>query len=66
MSNSATSADLRRPTARGCERCGRKEQWDHMLGAWQLVSTDDGKVVGNPHCIHEWDINGSFRPVGLD
>ncbi len=55
------NARLRRPTKRICERCGRSEQWDQNQEAWQLAS-DDGET-GDPHCIHEWDINGVFDPI---
>ncbi|OVE86257.1 HEWD family protein [Natronolimnobius baerhuensis] len=57
------SAQVRSPTARVCERCGREERWDDELGAWQLARKDGKKLVGSPHCLHEWDINGTFNPV---
>ncbi|SEH11321.1 hypothetical protein SAMN04487967_0296 [Natronorubrum sediminis] len=57
------SVDVRTPTARVCERCERAEHWDTSLEAWQLVHEDGEKQVGNPHCLHEWDINGTFNPV---
>ncbi|ELY52270.1 MULTISPECIES: HEWD family protein [Natronorubrum] len=57
------SPQVRTPTARVCERCGRAEQWDSDLEAWQLAREDGEKQVGNPHCLHEWDINGTFNPV---
>lgn len=57
------SVDVRTPTARVCERCERAEHWDSSLEAWQLVREDGEKQVGNPHCLHEWDINGTFNPV---
>ncbi|MCU4924802.1 hypothetical protein OB905_02235 [Halobacteria archaeon AArc-dxtr1] len=57
------SVQLRTPTARTCERCSRAERWDDYLEAWQLVVEDGEKCVGNPHCIHEWDINGTFNPT---
>ncbi|OAQ53830.1 hypothetical protein HTG_06075 [Natrinema mahii] len=60
------SAQVRKPTARVCEECGRVERWDENLEAWQLALEDDEKQVGNPHCIHEWDINGTFNPVNGD
>ncbi len=60
------SAQVRKPTARVCEECGRAEQWDEDLEAWQLALEDGEKQVGNPHCIHEWDINGTFNPVDGD
>ncbi|SFC33337.1 hypothetical protein SAMN05444422_10753 [Halobiforma haloterrestris] len=54
---------VRTPTARVCERCGRAERWDDDLEAWQLDRDDGEKLIGNPHCLHEWDINGTFNPV---
>lgn len=57
------SAQVRAPTARICERCGRAEYWDEELEAWQITREDGEKQVGNPHCLHEWDINGTFNPV---
>ncbi|APX95802.1 HEWD family protein [Natronorubrum daqingense] len=57
------SVDVRTPTARVCERCERAEHWDTSLEAWQLVRENGEKQVGNPHCLHEWDINGTFNPV---
>ncbi|MXV63709.1 hypothetical protein GS429_16915 [Natronorubrum sp. JWXQ-INN-674] len=57
------SPQVRTPTARVCERCDRAEHWDTTLEAWQLVRKDGEKQVGNPHCLHEWDINGTFNPV---
>ncbi|WP_083861041.1 HEWD family protein [Halobiforma nitratireducens] len=57
------TARLRTPTARVCERCDRAERWDDDLEAWQLAEEDGDKLVGNPHCLHEWDINGTFNPV---
>ncbi|AGB32227.1 hypothetical protein C488_11153 [Natrinema pellirubrum DSM 15624] len=60
------STQVRKPTARVCEECSRVERWDETLEAWQLALEDDEKQVGNPHCIHEWDINGTFNPVNDD
>ncbi|USZ72321.1 HEWD family protein [Natronosalvus halobius] len=53
------SVQMQKPTTRVCERCGRTERWDDAQSAWQHAP--DGER-GNPHCIHEWDINGSFTP----
>ncbi|WP_435358335.1 HEWD family protein [Haloarchaeobius sp. DFWS5] len=50
---------LRKPTARECERCGRNEHWDDDVEAWRITDGD----VGNPHCIHEWNIDGTFSPI---
>ncbi|ELY72463.1 MULTISPECIES: HEWD family protein [Natrinema] len=57
------STQVRKPTARICESCGRGEQWDERLEAWQIARDGGEKQVGNPHCIHEWDITGTFTPV---
>ncbi|WP_396612622.1 HEWD family protein [Haloferax sp. S1W] len=53
---------LRRPTRRACERCGRVERWDDDETTWRVASEDGEKQVGSPYCIHEWDINGRFAP----
>ena len=53
---------LRTPDRRSCELCGRTEVWDEDSGAWRVAAGDDGPEVGSLHCIHEWDINGSFAP----
>ncbi len=53
------SVQLRKPTSRVCERCRRLESWDENQDCWQLAAAED---VGDPHCIHEWDINGTFYP----
>lgn len=63
FSQPTMNAQVRKPTLRVCEQCERAEQWDEDLAAWQIVREDDGKQVGNPHCIHEWDINGAFSPI---
>lgn len=60
------SVRVNRPTARECERCGRLERWDGTLGAWQIDRPDGKRLAGNPHCIHEWDINGTFTPIADD
>jgi len=55
-------AEVIPPTERVCERCGRHDRWDAESGTWVIVTEDDGKAVGNPHCLHEWDINGDYNP----
>ena len=56
-----SEGELRRPTDRSCERCGRREYWDVDAESWRIV--DNGEpLVGNIYCIHEWDINGRFAP----
>jgi len=58
---------LRAPTERSCELCGRTEVWDEDSGAWRVADGDgDDPAVGSLHCIHEWDINGSFVPFAED
>lgn len=57
------SANLRAPTDRICERCGRRERWDDDAGTWLLARDEGGDPeVGSVACIHEWDINGRFLP----
>ncbi|WEL17928.1 Zn finger domain containing protein [Halorhabdus sp. SVX81] len=48
------------PNERKCERCGRKEVWDDDRGVW---AARDDDWTGSPHCLHEWDINGSYNPI---
>ena len=60
------SATVRTPRSRTCEQCGRAERWDEDVDAWQLQVEDGEKLAGNPHCIHEWDINGTFNPLDGD
>lgn len=60
------NAELRTPTERVCERCGRRERWDAEADAWLVVRDDDGPAVGSVHCVHEWDINGRFLPFGVE
>ena len=51
------------PRERNCERCGRRDEWDDDDSTWRIAVEDGEKQSGNPHCLHEWDINGSFNPV---
>jgi hypothetical protein len=50
------------PTQRTCERCGRSDVWDERRQEWTIAEADGERQVGNPYCIHEWDITGSFNP----
>lgn len=52
---------LRKPTERACEVCGRRERWSDEEDTW-LVDEEAGSV----HCVHEWDINGTFLPIEED
>lgn len=54
----AGSPSIRKPTRRECERCGRREAWQEGSESWTI----DADAIGDPHCIHEWDINGTFLP----
>ena len=52
------------PTERTCERCGRHDVWDDETDSWTIAADDaDEKTAGNPFCLHEWDINGSYSPL---
>ncbi|MEF8856000.1 MAG: HEWD family protein [Haloplanus sp.] len=58
---------IRKPTARQCENCGRKEVWNDATGTWRVARDDDGeRIAGNVYCIHEWDINGTFVPIEME
>ena len=54
---------IRKPQRRACEQCGRIETWDRGDETWVISEEDGNPCIGNPHCIHEWDINGTFSPV---
>lgn len=51
------------PRERICERCGRRDIWDDESENWVIDQVDGQRQVGNPNCIHEWDINGSYNPI---
>ena len=51
-------AILHPPDERTCERCGREEVWSDDRGTW--VGTGS---LGNPHCVHVWDITGTYNPI---
>ncbi|RXK49109.1 HEWD family protein [Halorientalis pallida] len=55
-------AEVIPPTERVCERCGRHDRWEEARDTWVIVTEDGEKAVGNPHCLHEWDINGDYNP----
>ncbi|MFC6732777.1 MULTISPECIES: HEWD family protein [unclassified Haladaptatus] len=52
------------PRERTCERCGRHDVWDDATENWRIATVDGTKAAGNAHCIHEWDINGTYNPFG--
>jgi hypothetical protein len=51
------------PDVRRCEQCDRVERWDERTESWCIDSEDGTRRVGDPHCIHEWDITGSYNPL---
>lgn len=51
-------AILEPPDSRTCERCGREEVWSEERGTWVAADT-----LGNPHCVHVWDITGTYNPI---
>ena len=51
------------PGERTCERCGRIEIWDDDEQTFVAGSVDGEKRRGEPHCLHEWDINGEYNPL---
>ena len=53
---------IRAPTKRVCEQCDRRERWDDEYETWAIERTDGTLSVGDPYCLHEWDINGNFSP----
>lgn len=57
------STQLQTPEERECERCGRREEWDPDSDGWRIARIDGERRIGSLHCIHEWDINGTFDPI---
>ncbi len=55
-------ATLEPPTERVCERCGRTDRWDEDRETWVAATVDGERLAGEPHCVHEWDINGTYNP----
>jgi hypothetical protein len=51
------------PEERRCERCGRVEQWDDETGTWVATGTGEERRYGTPHCVHEWNITGTYNPI---
>lgn len=52
------------PTERTCERCGRRDTWEEADGQWRIVVEDGERQVGDPYCIHEWDVTAEYNPIG--
>lgn len=53
---------LEPPTERTCERCGRRDAWDEAAGQWRIVREDGELRVGDPYCVHEWDVTAEYNP----
>jgi len=51
------------PTERECERCGRREVWDDDRETFVAADVDGSPQRGAAHCLHEWDINGTYNPL---
>lgn len=51
------------PNERTCTRCGRTEVWDEQAETWVAAEVDGTRRVGTPHCLHVWDISGSYNPI---
>lgn len=54
------------PRERRCERCGRHDVWDETTQTWVAAEVDGEPQRGRPHCLHEWDINGTYNPIEGD
>ena len=61
--SASTDAEIVPPTERACTVCGRRDVWDEATENWVIAHEDGERQVGNPNCIHEWDINGEYNPV---
>lgn len=46
------------PRERTCEQCGRVDVWDDDRENWVVADHP-----GNPFCLHDWDINGTYNPI---
>lgn len=57
------SARIVPPSERSCDRCARRDVWDEESENWVIAVEEGERRVGNPNCIHEWDINGQYNPV---
>jgi hypothetical protein len=36
--------------------------WSEREQKWVVAESDGEPQHGQPHCLHEWDINGSYNP----
>lgn len=51
------------PESRTCERCGREEAWSEEQSTWVAADPADEERLGRPHCVHDWDVTGTYNPV---
>lgn len=51
------------PSERECLRCGRRDVWSDGESTWVVVEEDGQRPTGAPHCLHDWDINGTYNPI---
>ncbi|MFB6299842.1 MAG: HEWD family protein [Halobacteriales archaeon] len=56
-----SEVELIPPDRRKCIHCGREDVWED--GEWAILERDGERVSGDPFCLHEWDINGSYKPI---
>jgi len=54
------------PRERRCLRCDRKDVWSDDAETWVAAEEEGERQVGVPHCLHEWDINGTYTSVRED
>ena len=55
--------DIVPPEERECERCGRRDVWDDDRETWVVATEDGERRIGDPYCLHEWDISGTYSPL---
>jgi len=51
------------PRERRCERCGRQETWEEQRETWVADGEDGPRARGEPHCVHVWNITGTYNPL---
>lgn len=52
------------PDRRVCVRCKRTETWSEQQRTWVVQSDEQDPNEGAQYCVHEWDITGSYNPLG--
>jgi hypothetical protein len=55
------TVEIRTPDERTCLQCDRHETWDDAVTTWRV-----GDTAGEPFCVHDWNVTGSFTPVAED